>query len=100
ICPLVKCAAAFQIEAGMVPVAGQNAVVHGAPLEREAHVRATVIYSVNLVIMGKERQRMAVEMHDLTSGCLHVINSSCANQMALAHFFLLLLDITQGRSQN
>ncbi len=41
--PKIKGTAASEIETGVVPMAGQNAIVDAAPLERESHVRATVI---------------------------------------------------------
>ena len=41
--PKIKGAAAFEIEAGVVPMTGQDAVLDAAALEREAHVRATIV---------------------------------------------------------
>ena len=41
--PQVEGAAAFEIEASVVPMAGQDAVRDAAALEREAHVRATIV---------------------------------------------------------
>jgi hypothetical protein len=38
-CPKIKDTTAFQIEAGVVPMTGQDAILDAAPLEREAHVR-------------------------------------------------------------
>src|SRR6476659_7312038 len=38
ICPQIECAAACQFEAGMVPVAGQDAVLNAAAIERETHM--------------------------------------------------------------
>src|SRR5262245_866346 len=41
--PQIECAAAFEIEAGMVPMTGQDSVLEAAALEREAHVRAAIV---------------------------------------------------------
>ena len=43
VCPEVEGAAAFQIEARVVPMARQDTVLDGPSLEREAHVRTTII---------------------------------------------------------
>src|SRR5262245_66606787 len=45
VCPQVEGAAAFEIEAGVVPMTGQDSVLEAAALEREAHVRATIVQS-------------------------------------------------------
>src|SRR5262249_1546772 len=61
--PQIKGAAAFEIKAGMVPMTGQNAVLDAAPLEREAHVRATIVESehATIVVDDKDRTMAAVE---------------------------------------
>src|SRR5262249_56024970 len=41
--PQIEGAAAFQIEAGVVPMTGQDAVLDAAALERKTHVRATIV---------------------------------------------------------
>ena len=41
--PQVKSAAAFEIEAGVMPMAGQDTVLDGAAIEWEAHVRASIV---------------------------------------------------------
>ncbi len=41
--PKIKGAAAFEIEAGVMPMTCQDAVLDGASLEWEAHVRATIV---------------------------------------------------------
>src|SRR5262249_20164799 len=46
--PQIEGAAAFEIEAGVVPMAGQDAILDAAPLEREAHVRATIVEGENV----------------------------------------------------
>jgi hypothetical protein len=43
VCPKIKSTAAFEIEAGMVPMTGQDAVLDAPPFKREAHVRTTIV---------------------------------------------------------
>jgi hypothetical protein len=43
VCPQIKRAAALEIKAGVMPMTGQDAIFDAAPLEREAHVRATIV---------------------------------------------------------
>src|SRR5271166_605975 len=43
--PRVEGAAAFEIEAGVVPMTRQNAIRDAAARQREAHVRATIVES-------------------------------------------------------
>src|SRR5262245_45654948 len=41
--PQVEGAAAFELEAGVVPMTGQDAVLDAAALEREPHMRTTIV---------------------------------------------------------
>src|SRR5262249_8427640 len=41
--PQIEGTAAFEIEAGVVPMTGQDAVLETAALERKTHVRATIV---------------------------------------------------------
>src|SRR5258707_15534170 len=41
--PQVEGAAAFEVEAGVVPMTGQDAVLDASALKWEAHVRATIV---------------------------------------------------------
>jgi hypothetical protein len=45
VCPKIKGAAAFEIEAGVMPMTRQDAILDGASLEWEAHVRTTIVES-------------------------------------------------------
>jgi hypothetical protein len=51
--PLVKRSPALQVEAGVVPVAGQDSVFYGSTIQGKAHMRAAVVYSINFIIVGK-----------------------------------------------
>jgi hypothetical protein len=43
VCPKIKGTATFQIEAGVVPVTGQDAVLDTTALKRKSHVRAPIV---------------------------------------------------------
>ncbi len=64
--PLVESPAACQVETGVVPVAGENAVLERAALQGKAHVRAAVIYRVNF-IDHQRRARLFGRRHLQTS---------------------------------
>jgi hypothetical protein len=43
VCPQIKGTATRKIEAGVVPVAGQGAVLNAAAIQGKAHVRAAIV---------------------------------------------------------
>ena len=55
--PQVERAAAGQIEPGVMPMAGQDAVLDRAAVEREAHVRAPVVESADTTILADHEHR-------------------------------------------
>src|SRR5262249_38696292 len=58
--PQVEGAAAFEVEAGVVPVTGQDSVLDTAALEREAHMRATIVEGKDaLAVVDDEDGAMA-----------------------------------------
>ena len=58
--PQVERAAAREIEAGMVPMAGQDPILDTAAFEREAHVRASVVEREDApAVVDDEHGRMA-----------------------------------------
>ncbi len=65
---LVERPARPQVEARVVPVAGEDPVADGAPVEREAHVRAAVVDGVDLVALGEEAEGLVPDVDDETSG--------------------------------
>ena len=57
--PEVERAAALEIEAGVVPMTGQDAVLDASAVEREAHVRASVVEREHAAaIMDHENRAM------------------------------------------
>jgi hypothetical protein len=63
VCPQIKGAAAFEIEAGVVPMASQDSVLDAAALQREAHVRAPIVEGedATAVVDDKDRSMIAVQ---------------------------------------
>jgi hypothetical protein len=62
--PLVESATTGQVETGVVPVAGENALLDGAAVKREAHMRAAVVHSIDVVAVVKKRQRVFLDLDD------------------------------------
>jgi len=62
--PEVEGAAAFQIEAGMVPMTGQDAVLDSASLKREAHVGATIVEGKDPPAVVDDEDRTMATLHN------------------------------------
>src|SRR3954464_8467416 len=78
----IECTAAGEIEAGVVPVAGQDAVTHRAAIQRKAHVRTAIIDRIDLIAVEEEYDGMPIDPHRKRSlaaqiGELRRLNKSC-----------------------
>ena len=62
--PQVESAAAFEIEAGVVPMTGQDSVLEAAALERETHVRATIVKSKDAPAVVDDKDRTMATVHN------------------------------------
>ena len=62
--PKIKGAAAFEVEAGVVPMTGQDAVVDAAALEREAHVRAAIVDGKDTAVVVENKDRTMITVHE------------------------------------
>src|SRR5213078_90896 len=62
--PEVEGAAAFEIEASVVPVTGQDAVLDAAALEREAHVRAPIVEGEDAPAVVDDEDRTMAAVHN------------------------------------
>src|SRR5262249_10990700 len=62
--PQVEAAAAFEIEAGVVPRTGQDTVLDAAALEREAHVRATIVEGEHAPAVVDHEDRTIATVHE------------------------------------
>src|SRR6478672_8627056 len=57
--PEIEGRAAPQIETGMMPMAGEDAILDAAAVQRKAHVRAAVVQCDHLVACGRNKHRAA-----------------------------------------
>jgi hypothetical protein len=62
--PQVEGATALEVETGVVPMTSQDAVFDGAPLEREAHMRATIVEGEDAPAVANDEDRTVAAMHD------------------------------------
>src|SRR5262245_39261457 len=62
--PQVEGAAAFEIEAGLVPRTGQDTVLHAAAREREVPVRAQVVEGEHASAVVDHEDRTIATGHD------------------------------------
>ncbi len=58
----VQCAARHEVETGMVPMAGEEPVFHGATVEREPHVGTTVIDGIGLAVAQENAHRRRADL--------------------------------------
>jgi len=63
----IERAAAGEVELGVVPVAGQDAVAHGAAMEREAHVRAAVVQGDDAALGVQQEDGATAGLDDLAA---------------------------------
>ena len=57
ICPEIERAAARKIEPGMVPVAGQDAVLHASAIEGKPHMRTSVVKGEEATLVFDDQDR-------------------------------------------
>jgi hypothetical protein len=62
--PQIEGAAAFEVEAGVVPMTGQDPVLDAAAVEREAHVRAPIVERKDATAVIEDKDRAMCAMHD------------------------------------
>src|SRR5438874_7896070 len=64
VCPKVKRTATRQFEPRMMPVAGQDAVLDAATLQRETHMRTAVVERKDVPILMHEQDRAVAAVHN------------------------------------
>jgi hypothetical protein len=74
--PQVEGAAAFEIETGVMPMAGQDPVLDAAPIERETDVRATVVEREDAAAVVHDQDRAAAAVHDKPAFRLQFIKAA------------------------
>ena len=61
------------IEAGMVPVAGQDTVLDGPAMQWEAHVRAAIVQGIDALALRDQQDRLPVERNGQAPGLLELV---------------------------
>src|SRR5437879_13721691 len=74
--PGVEGAATFEIEASVVPVTGQDAVLDAAALEREAHVRAPIVEGEDTSVVVDDKDRTMATVQNGASFGLQLVNTA------------------------
>jgi hypothetical protein len=64
VCPKVKGAAARQFEPRVMPVAGQDAVLDAATLQRETHMGTAVVEREDVPVLVHEQNRAVAAVHN------------------------------------
>jgi len=64
VCPQIKGTATRKIEAGVVPVAGQGAVLNAAAIQGKAHVRAAIVEREDTTFVVDNEYRSMRPVHD------------------------------------
>ena len=86
--PEVEGAAGGQVEAGVVPVTGQDTVLDGAPVQGEAHVGAAVVNGMDLIAPGEECQGVSLDVDGQAACGLDVCQAANANEVSASAVFL------------
>jgi len=73
--PQVECATASKIEAGMVPMTSQNAVLNAAALKRKTHVRTTIVQGENAPPIVDDEDRTMATVHNEPALCLQIVKA-------------------------
>ena len=78
---LVEGPAGFKVEAGVVPVTGQDTVLYGPSVQREPHVGTAVIHSVHLAVVEKERERTTSKADGDAPGDAHLVQPTDSHEV-------------------
>jgi hypothetical protein len=73
VCKLVEGSTALEVEAGMMPVAGEDAVLQSTPVQGESHVGTAIVQGVHPTVMEEERQRVAGDADRDATGGPHIV---------------------------
>ena len=75
--PQVEGAAAFEIETGVMPVTGDDPVLDAASVERETHMRASVIEREDATSVVDDQNRAVAAVNDDPALRLQFIKAAC-----------------------
>ena len=76
--PEIEGAAARKIEPRMMPVAGQNAILHAATIEWKAHVRTPVVQGVHSILFFDDQDRSMIAMDNQPTLALQLLRPAYA----------------------
>ena len=79
--PQIEGAAACKIEAGVVPVAGQDTVLDAAAVERKPHVRTAIVKRENAPAVVNDEDRTMRPAHDELPFGLQLLEAARANEV-------------------
>ena len=79
---LVEGPAALKIEAGVVPVAGQDAVAYAPPVQREPHMGAAIVHRVYHALVEEERKRVTGDPDGHPTGSTNIIQLSSSHEVS------------------
>jgi hypothetical protein len=74
--PQVEGAAACEIEASVVPMTGQDTVLDAAALERETHMRATIVEREDAAALVNDEDGPVVTMHNQAALRLQLLKAA------------------------
>ena len=83
--PQIEGAAAVEVEAGVVPVAGQDPVLDAAAIEREAHVRASVVEGKDAPAVVDDEDRAMGAVYDEPARRLQLVEGPCKREARVRH---------------
>ena len=79
--PQIEGAAARQIEAGVMPMAGQDAVLDAAAVERKTHMRAAIVEREDTPAVVDEEDRPMRPAHDEPPLGLQLLKAARADEI-------------------
>ena len=90
VCPQIEGTAAREIEAGVVPVAGQGAVLDAAAIQWKAHMRAAIVEREDTIFVVDDQYRSMRPVHDqpplrlqlLQAARAHEIGGRCVHELS------------------
>jgi hypothetical protein len=88
---LIERAPRGEVEAGVMPVTGEDPVTDAAAMQRKAHVRAAVVDRVHLLPVREETDRVPVEVDDEPPRCSQLLPRRGPNEAICNSAHALLL---------
>jgi hypothetical protein len=78
--PEIEGAATRKIEPRMMPVAGQNAILHAATIEWKSHVRTPVVQGVHSIPFFDDQDRSMRPLYQEPSFALEFLKRACTDE--------------------